>query len=96
MKDAIFQWDEEKNKDNQKKHGLSFEFAQRAFSDHRRVIVEDMSHSDREDRFYCIGQVDEGIVTVRLTHRNGTIRIIGAGYWRKRKKIYEEKNTIHK
>ena len=37
--------------------------------------------------------VDEGIVTVRFTVRNNKIRIIGAGYWRKGKKIYEKENN---
>ena len=95
MNKTTFQWDEDKNGENQKKHGVSFEVAQRAFFDQHRVIAEDIDHSEREDRFYCIGQVDEGIVTVRFTYRKGTIRIIGAGYWRKGKKIYEEENKIH-
>ncbi len=33
-----------------------------------------------------------GILTVRFTYRGETIRILGAGYWRKGKRIYEEKN----
>lgn len=30
-----------------------------------------------------------------FTHRNGKIRVFGAGYWRKGKKCYEEENKIH-
>jgi uncharacterized DUF497 family protein len=37
----------------------------------------------------------EGIMTVRFTYREGAIRIIGAGYWRKGKRIYERENQIH-
>ncbi|MEI7674811.1 MAG: BrnT family toxin, partial [bacterium] len=33
-----------------------------------------------------------GIATVRFTKRNSHIRIIGAGYWRKGKNIYEQNN----
>jgi hypothetical protein len=40
------------------------------------------------------GKVEEHIVTVRFTYRNYKIRIIGAGYWRKGKKIYEKENKI--
>lgn len=29
-------------------------------------------------------------MTVRFTYRNNKIRIIGAGYWRQGKKVYEE------
>jgi hypothetical protein len=35
-------------------------------------------------------------VTVRFTLREGVIRIYGAGYWRKGKKIYEEANQLHR
>jgi hypothetical protein len=58
------------------------------------VIAEDVNHSSEEDRFYCVGKVDEGIITVRFTYRDDVIRIIGAGYWRKGKKIYEKENNI--
>jgi uncharacterized DUF497 family protein len=39
--------------------------------------------------------VDNGVLTVRFTYRETVIRIIGAGYWRKGKAIYEDKNQIH-
>ncbi|MEX2606719.1 MAG: BrnT family toxin [Kiritimatiellia bacterium] len=90
-----FEWDIEKNVSNQQKHGGSFSLAQFAFADPDRVILEDLGHSDDEQRFFCLGKVAEGILTVRFTHRNGTIRIFGAGYWRKGRKIYEEQNQIH-
>ena len=90
-----FEWDEEKDKENQAKHNVSFSLAQRAFLDPYRVIVEDVNHSIEEERFYCIGRVDDGIVTVRFTYRGNVIRIYGAGYWRKGRKIYEEQNKIY-
>jgi uncharacterized DUF497 family protein len=91
-----FEWDENKNKANQKKHGVSFAFAQLAFLDSSRIILEDLEHSANEKRFYCLGQVSEGILTVRFTYRFNRIRIFGAGYWRKGKKIYEKENEIHR
>ena len=69
--------------------------AQRAFLDQHRIILEDLGHSRTEKRYYCLGKVDAGILTVRFTYRNHKIRIIGAGYWRKGKKIYEKENQIH-
>jgi len=39
--------------------------------------------------------VAEGILTVRFTYRENTIRIFGAGFWRKGKKIYEQQDKIH-
>jgi len=92
MKKTHFDWDEAKNQENQKKHGISFLLAQQAFLDTQRIIVEDEEHSTEEDRYYCIGRVGEGIITVRFTYRGNTIRIYGAGYWRKGRKIYEEQN----
>ena len=57
--------------------------------------MEDVSHSKEEKRFYCIGRVGEGIMTVRFIYRDKVaIRIYGAGYWRKGRKIYEEENKI--
>ena len=92
MKKTLFEWDESKDKENQKKHNVSFSIAQHAFLDPHRIIVEDIEHSTEEDRYYCIGRVGEGVITERFTFRGETIRIYGAGYWRKGKKIYEEKN----
>ncbi|MDA3895570.1 MAG: BrnT family toxin [Desulfobacteraceae bacterium] len=90
-----FEWDSSKNQINQDKHGVSFVMAQLAFLDHHRVILEDLDHSDDEKRFYCLGKVSGGILTVRFTYRKNKIRVIGAGYWRKGKKIYERENKIH-
>ena len=94
-KKSDFDWDASKDKLNQQKHGVSFALAQLAFLDPDRVILEDLEHSDEEKRFYCLGRVSEGIMTVRFTYRKNKIRIFGAGYWRKGKKIYEKENQIH-
>jgi uncharacterized protein len=95
MKKAGFEWDKNKDQENQAKHNVSFSAAQHAFLDPARIIVEDISHSTEEDRFYCIGRVGEGIMTVRFTYRGNVIRIYGAGYWRKGRKIYEDQNQIY-
>ena len=94
MKKTHFEWDEEKDRENHAKHGISFLTAQRAFLDPHRVIVEDINHSTEEERFYCIGRVGDGVMTIRFTYRANVIRIYGAGYWRKGRKIYEEQNEI--
>ena len=96
MSKPDFEWDEAKGLENQRKHGVSFLEAQHAFLDQKRVIAEDLGHSQKEQRFYCFGQNQDknGILTVRFTYRSGCIRIIGAGYWRKGKKVYEQNNSI--
>ena len=95
MTRVMFEWDDEKDKENQVKHNVSFSLAQQSFLDPSRVIAEDITHSSQEERFYCIGRVDGGILTVRFTYRRNVVRIYGAGYWRKGRKMYEEHNQVH-
>jgi uncharacterized protein len=96
METVRFEWDPAKDFENFAKHGISFFEAQAAFADERRVVVEDLAHSAGEPRYYCVGRVAQGILTVRFTVRSGAIRIIGAGFWRKGKAIYERENSIHR
>lgn len=95
MVNGEFEWDADKDRENREKHGVSFGLAQYTFADPLRVIAQDVSHSQQEERFFCFGRVGEGILTVRFTYREGVIRIFGAGYWRKGKKVYEQENHIH-
>ena len=95
MVNVEFEWDSDKDRENREKHGVSFGIAQHAFADPLRVIAQDVTHSKHEARFFCFGCVGEGILTVRFTYRDGIIRIFGAGYWRKGKRIYEQENHIH-
>jgi uncharacterized protein len=67
---------------------VSFQEAQRAFLDPRRVIRADLGHSAEEPRFFCIGRIGARVMTVRFTWRDDRIRIIGAGWWRKGRKIH--------
>lgn len=93
---AYFEWDENKNKENIKKHQVSFSEAKKAFLDPDRVIAEDIKHStDEEKRYFCYGKVDGYILTVRFTYRNRKIRVFGAGFWRGGRKYYEKTNKIH-
>ena len=91
-----FEWDPAKDAENQLKHGISFGEAQLAFLDANRVIARDVNHSKSEARFYCFGQVELGVLTVRFTHRGERIRIIGAGFWTRGRKIYEAHREIQK
>lgn len=90
MDKIYFEWDPDKDESNTDKHGVSFYDAQEAFLDPNRIIAEDIEHSKIEKRYFCFGKVNNGIMTVRFSYRGNIIRIIGAGYWRKGRKIYEE------
>jgi len=92
IEEPSFEWDDAKDRLNHAKHGVFFAEAQWAFFDPRRVIAEDLEHSGAERRYFCFGEVDGGVMTVRFTYRAGRIRIFGAGYWRKGKTIYEQQN----
>ena len=89
-----FEWDPAKDAENQRKHGVTFADAQLAFLDPDRVIARDLSHSKAEPRHYCFGLVGPGVLTVRFTFREDVIRIFGAGYWRRGKRIYEAQNRL--
>jgi uncharacterized DUF497 family protein len=50
-----FEWDERKNKANRRKHRVSFEEAETAFSDEHGLLIHDPEHSDDEARFVLLG-----------------------------------------
>lgn len=97
MYSTDFEWNDDKDIENQQKHHVSFYQAQHAFTDQNRIIAEDSTHSQQEKRYFCFGlnQEKTGVLTVRFTYRNHRIRIFGAGYWRKGKKTYEQANSLH-
>lgn len=55
MNDLRFEWDERKNKQNQRKHGVSFEEARSVFFDLQAVEFYDDEHDQKEDRFLLLG-----------------------------------------
>lgn len=87
---SSFVWDPRKELANVQKHGVDFRTASFVFQDPRRKIFTDSKHSQGEERYFCIGKVAGRVLTVRFVYRDGTIRIIGAGYWRKGAYYYEK------
>ncbi len=81
-----FEWDETKDRSNQRKHGLSFAEAKQFLESGGDYLeIFDADHSQIEDRFIAIGPVDRGIVVVVYTERDeDRIRIIGARFANKR------------
>ncbi|MCD8335796.1 MAG: BrnT family toxin [Lachnospiraceae bacterium] len=75
-----FEWDENKNQINIKKHGISFENAREIFYDDAAILFDDPEHSKDEERFLIIGN-DEREKTCIVSHcyrKNDVIRIISA------------------
>lgn len=87
-----FVWSAEKESENVRKHGVDFITACNVFKDAKRKIYIDSRHTHKEERFFCIGKIENRIITVRFTYRDGKIRIFGAGYWRKGRWYYEKEN----
>jgi len=55
MNDIRFEWDERKNRENKRKHRVSFEEAQTVFLDENAIRYFDPDHSEDEDRFLMLG-----------------------------------------
>jgi len=55
MNEITFVWDERKNQENQRKHGISFEEATTIFADENARLIRDTDHSESEEGFILIG-----------------------------------------
>lgn len=81
MEELCFEWDEEKNRRNATKHGISFEQARFAFYDEHARFKSDPDHSGTEDRFILMG-LDEQLRLLVVCHclreKGRVIRLISA------------------
>ena len=50
-----FEWDDRKDAENWRKHGISFEEAETVFYDEQALLITDPDHSTEEDRFILLG-----------------------------------------
>ncbi len=76
-----FDWDENKNQKNRKKHGISFEEASTVFFDEEAILFDDPDHSEEEDRFLLLGISEAAnicIVCHCYRESDTVIRIISA------------------
>ena len=55
MNNLRFEWDENKNRANQRKHKVTFEQAKTVFYDENARLIPDPDHSEKEDRFILMG-----------------------------------------
>jgi len=94
MNDLRFEWDENKNRENIRKHSIPFEEAQTVFLDENAIRFFDPDHSQDEDRFIMLGMSFKlrVLVVCHCYRKNDTvIRIVSArkadkheakNYWR--------------
>lgn len=94
MKSLSFSWDERKNKENQRKHGVPFSEAKTVFYDEHARLLHDPDHSTEEDRFILLGfsaTLRMLVVCHCYREREGVIRIISARKATKHEqKLYRE------
>jgi len=79
--DMLFDWDENKAKINENKHGISFLEAMTTFNDPNAIIIDDDEHSDDEERFILLGMSSvANLLMVCHCYRdeNDIIRLISA------------------
>jgi len=75
----IFEWDPEKARENEQKHGVGFPEASEAFDDDHSSSVPDPDHSADEDRYLIFGISKQGRhLVVSYTERGKRIRLISA------------------
>lgn len=91
MKPWKFAWDDQKERINRSKHGISFNEAQQAFSDPFNIECPDPKHSIEEERRILLGFSKGKILVVSFTIRQQTIRIISC-----RKANPHERRTYEK
>ena len=77
MLDLVFEWDEEKERDNLKAHGLPFEVATRVFFDYFQMERRDDDSSEGEERWQTMGLYKD-VLFVVYTERGDAIRIMSA------------------
>lgn len=76
-----FEWDEQKAKSNEKKHGISFDEAETVFHDENARLLYDAEHSSEEDRYILLGMSDSlSLLVVCHVYKEDeeTIRIFSA------------------
>ena len=89
----VFEWDVDKARDNDSKHGVTFREAMTAFGDERSLAIADPSHSTHEHRFILIGLSRLGrLLVVSFTERDDRIRIISSRRATKRERHTYETN----
>lgn len=93
MPDLRFEWDAKKEKQNKRKHGVSFGEAESIFTDEHALLLDDPEHSAEEDRFVLLG-LSAGLRILVVVHAyrepRGVIRIISA-----RKAIRKERDIYN-
>jgi uncharacterized DUF497 family protein len=86
-----FEWDKGNGQKNIK-HGVTPAEAEQIFLNEPLIVLDDLKHSELEQRFHALGQTGEGrLLQITFTIRGTMIRVISArDMHRKERTIYEQ------
>jgi uncharacterized protein len=70
----LFEYDLQKSKSNQKKHGINFVDGQKLFADPHLIIAE--ARTEDEPRYLAVGKIENRCWSAIITFRNDKIRLI--------------------
>jgi uncharacterized protein len=86
-----FEWDKG-NEQKNVKHGVTPAEAEQIFLNEPLIVLDDLKHSDTEQRYHALGQTVEGrLLHITFTIRTTLIRVISArNMHRKERAIYEQ------
>ena len=93
MRGLYFEWDQNKNASNIKKHGVSFEEAKTVFSDDLARLISDPEHPEEEERFIMLGESIESnlLIVCHCIRDEDSVRLISARKAdKKERRTYEE------
>jgi len=89
----VFEWDEQKARQNKKKHAVSFEEASTVFGDPLSNTIDDPLHSHDENRHVTIGRsIKDRLLVVVHIDRSERVRLISARTATRRERTTYEKS----
>jgi len=90
-----FEWDENNREKNWEKHGVLASECEEAFFNLPLLLQPDPAHSQKEPRYYVLGQTVLGRrLFIAFTIREDKIRVISArDMSKKERNIYEQTNS---
>jgi uncharacterized DUF497 family protein len=88
-----FEWDSNKDRRNQRIHGIAFEDAKFVFKDPRKIIIPDIAHSTKDEERWNVIGIIERVLFVVYVEKNDIIRIISARIaTKKEREVYYDNN----
>lgn len=90
-----FEWDRGNQDKSYKKHGISPNECEEIFLDERLLVIPDLRHGEKEERFIAIGKTSSAkVLFCVFTMRGEKIRVISARMANKKERVLYETKEI--